>query len=103
MSINAFNFTFLLLRTPRGNLSRAMRHINGVSTQQHNYLKRTDDPLFRGRYKAVNIGASSYLLEVSRYIQRNPAETQKPPVKGFWRMIRIYWEFIMYLVGTWPP
>ena len=49
----------LLLRTPRGKLFRAMRHINGAYTQHHNYLNRTDGPLFRGRYRAINIEASS--------------------------------------------
>ena len=64
------NHYHLLVRTPRRNLSRAMRHINGVYTQYHNSLKKTDGPLFRGRYKSINIEASSYLLEVSRYIHR---------------------------------
>ena len=75
------NHYHLLLRTPRGNLSRAMRHINGVYTQYYNYLRNTDGSLFRGRYKAINIEASNYLLEVSRYIHRNPVETKKPLVK----------------------
>ena len=77
------NHYHLLVRTPRGNLSRCMRHINGVYTQHHNFLKRTDGTLFRGRYKAINIEASSYLLEVSRYIHRNPVEMSKPLVKEF--------------------
>ena len=75
------NHYHLLVRTPRGNLSRAMRHINGVYTQYHNFLRKTDGPLFRGRYKAINIEASSYLLEVSRYIHRNPVETKRPLVE----------------------
>jgi len=75
------NHYHLLVRTPRGNLSRCMRHINGVYTQHHNFMKRTDGTIFRGRYKAINIEASSYLLEVSRYIHRNPIETAKPLVK----------------------
>lgn len=74
------NHYHLLVRTPRGNLSRSMRHINGVYTQHYNFLKGTDGPLFRGRYKAINIEASSHLLQVSRYIHRNPAETSKPLV-----------------------
>jgi hypothetical protein len=36
----------LLLETPDANLSRIMRHINGVYTQRHNRLKHTDGPLF---------------------------------------------------------
>jgi len=75
------NHYHLLVKTPRGNLSRAMRHINGLYTQRYNRLKHTDGVLFKGRYKAILIDANSYLLEVSRYIHRNPVETQKPLVK----------------------
>jgi REP element-mobilizing transposase RayT len=83
------NHYHLLVRTPRGNLSRAMRHVNGVYTQYHNYLKKTDGPLFRGRYKAINIEESSYLLEVSRYIHRNPIETKKPLAE---RLVNYRWS-----------
>jgi len=75
------NHYHLLVSTPRGNLSRAMRHINGQYTQRYNRLKRTDGPLFRGRYKAILIDAGSYLLPVSRYIHRNPIEIRRPLVK----------------------
>ena len=51
-----------------------MRHINGVYTQRYNRLKRTDGPLFRGRYKAIVVDEDAYLLQVSRYIHRNPLE-----------------------------
>ena len=74
------NHYHLLVKTPRANLSRAMRHIDGLYTQRHNRRKRTDGPLFRGRYKAIVIDASSYLLQVSRYIHRNPIEMKKPLV-----------------------
>jgi len=70
----------LLIKTPRGNLGRAMRHIDGVYTQRHNRRKRTDGSLFRGRYKSIVVDASSYLLQVSRYIHRNPIELKKPLV-----------------------
>ncbi|VAW88818.1 hypothetical protein MNBD_GAMMA17-1283 [hydrothermal vent metagenome] len=76
------NHYHLLLSTPRGNLGRGMRHINGVYTQRYNRLRKTDGPLFRGRYKAILIDASSYLLPLSRYIHRNPIETRKPLVRN---------------------
>lgn len=75
------NHYHLLVKTPQGNLSRAMRHINGVYTQRYNQRKGTDGPLFRGRYKAILIDAASYLLQVSRYIHRNPIETKQPIVE----------------------
>lgn len=70
------NHYHLLIETPLANLDRIMRHINGVYTQQHNRFKRTDGPLFRGRYKSILIDESSHMLQVSRYIHRNPAEVK---------------------------
>ena len=72
------NHYHLLIETPRANLSRIMRHINGVYTQRYNRLKKTDGPLFRGRYKAILVDDSAYFLQLSRYIHRNPIETKKP-------------------------
>ncbi len=66
------NHYHLLVMTPRSNLSRAMRHINGVYTQRFNKEEKTDGPLFRGRYKAILVQKDSYLLQVSRYIHLNP-------------------------------
>ena len=86
MEIHAYcltgNHYHLLIKTPQGNLSRVMRHIDGLYTQRHNRLKKTDGSLFRGRYKAIVVDASQYLLQVSRYIHRNPVETKKPLVGG---------------------
>ncbi|MBL1260698.1 MAG: transposase [Thiotrichaceae bacterium] len=53
------NHYHLLVKTPWGNLSRAMRHINGVYTQRHNRLKKTNGSLFRGRYKAILVDEHS--------------------------------------------
>ena len=71
------NHYHLLIETPRANLDRIMRHINGVYTQRHNRLKRTDGPLFRGRYKAILVDKDAYLLQLSRYIHRNPIEVKR--------------------------
>ncbi|ODS24433.1 hypothetical protein AB835_03805 [Candidatus Endobugula sertula] len=76
------NHYHLLVRTPRANLGRCMRHINGLYTQAYNRLKNTDGPLFRGRYKAILVEADSYLLQLSRYIHRNPIETKRPLVSA---------------------
>ena len=62
----------LLVQTPDGNLARCMRHLNGVYTQRYNRKHGFDGQLFRGRYKAVLIDEDSYLLELLRYIHRNP-------------------------------
>jgi len=61
----------------RLHLGRAMRHINGIYTQRYNRLRKTDGPLFRGRYnKAILVEEDSYQLQLSRYIHRNPLDAK---------------------------
>lgn len=68
------NHYHLLVQTPQGNLSRCMRHLNGVYTQRFNLKHKLDGQLFRGRYKSVLVEEDSHLLELLRYIHRNPLE-----------------------------
>jgi len=68
------NHYHLLIQTPEGNLSRCMRHINGVYTQYYNRRYHSEGQLFRGRYKSILIDSENYLLELVRYIHRNPLE-----------------------------
>ncbi|MBN4053190.1 transposase [bacterium AH-315-L15] len=70
------NHYHFLLETPRGNLSRALRHLDGIYTQRYNRTHQTDGPLFRGRYKAILIDGDNYLLQVMRYIHLNPVAAQ---------------------------
>ncbi|MDD9888766.1 MAG: transposase [Gammaproteobacteria bacterium] len=58
----------LVIKTPEANLSRFMRQVDGLYTQQYQRMKRSDGSLFKGRYKAVLIQAENYLLPLSRYI-----------------------------------
>ena len=66
------NHYHLLIQTPDENLSRCMRHINGIYTQYFNRSYKKDGPLFKGRYKAIIVDADSYLLQLLRYIHKNP-------------------------------
>ena len=66
------NHYHILLRTPEGNLSRSMRHINGVFTQRYNRRHRQDGQLFRGRYKSILVDKDNYLCCLVGYIHRNP-------------------------------
>ena len=68
------NHYHLLLQTPKGSLSRAMRHLDGIYTQRFNRAHHRDGPLFRGRYKAILIDAEEYFLSVVRYIHQNPVD-----------------------------
>lgn len=64
----------ILLQTPDANFARCMRHINGVYTQYFNRTHGLDGHLFRGRYKSILVDSDGYLLELLRYIHRNPIE-----------------------------
>lgn len=66
------NHYHLLVQTPDANLDRCMRHINGVYTQRFNSAHGFDGILFRGRYKSIVVSEDSYLLQLVRYIHRNP-------------------------------
>jgi putative transposase len=88
------NHYHLLVQTPEANLSRVMRHLDGVYTQQYNRLHRRDGPLFRGRYRAIVVDAEEYLLAVARYIHRNPVEAGlvRYPEVYVWSSCRMYLE-----------
>ncbi len=66
------NHYHLLIRTPDGNLSRIMRHINGSYTQKINRRYGLEGSLFKGRFKSILVEEETYLLELIRYIHRNP-------------------------------
>ena len=70
------NHYHLLVSTPLGNISRFMRHLNGVYTQRFNRKYQCDGPLFRGRFKSILVQEDSYLLQVVRYIHKNPVKAK---------------------------
>ncbi|MDA3897216.1 MAG: transposase [Desulfobacteraceae bacterium] len=69
------NHYHLLVQTPDANISRSMRHLNGVYTQVYNRRHKWDGSLFRGRYKSILVSADNYLLQLVRYIHRNPLKS----------------------------
>jgi len=70
------NHYHLLLETPEGNLSTAMRDINGNFTQSFNARHRRIGHVLQGRYKAFVIEKEVYLLKVVRYIVNNPVNAK---------------------------
>ncbi|VAX35970.1 hypothetical protein MNBD_UNCLBAC01-1160 [hydrothermal vent metagenome] len=66
------NHYHLLVHTPEGNLSKIMCYINGTYTQILNKKYQYEGSLFKGRYKSVLVEKDEYLLELVRYIHRNP-------------------------------
>jgi len=95
------NHYHLLVETPLANLGRVMRHINGVYTQRHNRIRKTDGSLFRGRYKAILVDRDAYLLQLTRYIHRNPIEIKRPLVS---ELVQYPWSsYPAYINKANPP
>jgi len=68
------NHYHILLQTPDGNISRCMRHLNSVYTQRYNRKHGFDGQLFRGRFKSIIVCDDSHLLQLVRYIHKNPVK-----------------------------
>lgn len=66
------NHYHLVLHTREPNLSRFMRHLNGVYTQRFNRRHGLVGHLFQGRFKAILVDRDAYLLALCRYVERNP-------------------------------
>lgn len=84
------NHYHLLIETPRANLSRGMRHLNGVYTQSFNRRHKRTGHVFQGRFKAILVEKESHLLELARYIVLNPvrAKMAKHPRQWTWSSYR---------------
>jgi REP element-mobilizing transposase RayT len=73
------NHYHLLLRTPLGNLSGAMRQLNASYTQRLNRQHAWDGPLFRGRFGSQCVRDDGQLLYVLAYIHLNPVKAHLVP------------------------
>ncbi len=83
------NHFHLVLETPEGNLSRAMRQLNGVYTQAFNRRHGRVGHV-QGRFKAILVERDSYLLELCRYVVLNPvrARITREPATYRWSSYR---------------
>lgn len=66
------NHYHAVLQTHRPNLSRLMRHVNGIYTQTYNRRHRKVGHLFQGRFNAILVDEDAYFLETCRYVDLNP-------------------------------
>ena len=66
------NHYHVVVETIEGNLSKGMRQLNGVYTQDFNRRHSRVGHVYQGRYKAILVDKDSYLLELSRYVVLNP-------------------------------
>ncbi|MBL8326721.1 MAG: transposase [Rubrivivax sp.] len=86
------NHFHLVLHTRAPNLSRLMRHANGVYTQQFNRRHGLVGHLFQGRFKAILVDRDAYLLALCRYVERNPvaAGIAAEPAQWAWSSCRAH-------------
>ena len=84
------NHYHLLIQTPDANLSKGMRHLNGVFTQTSNRRHGRVGHLFQGRFKAILVDSDAYLLELARYVVLNPvrAGMVRKPQMWLWSSYR---------------
>ena len=62
------NHYHLIVEMVEGNLSKGMRHLNGVYTQATHRRRGRVGHLFQGRFKAIVVDKDAYLLELTRYV-----------------------------------
>jgi REP element-mobilizing transposase RayT len=66
------NHYHLLVRTPLGNLSQAMRYLGASYTQAFNKRHGKDGALFKGRFRSQLVEDEQYLTYLLSYIHLNP-------------------------------
>jgi len=88
------NHYHLVVETPDGNLSMAMRQLNGPYTQYFNRRHRTVGHLLQGRFKAILVEKERYLLELCRYVVLNPVRVGAVAHPGEWR-----WSSYLATIG----
>ena len=91
------NHYHFVLGTRQANLSRLMRHINGVYTQRYNRRHQKSGHLFQGRFKVILVDREAYLLEVCRYVELNPVRAGLVPRASDWG-----WSSFLHHTGKKP-
>ncbi|MBD0330019.1 MAG: transposase [Thermoleophilia bacterium] len=84
------NHFHLLVETPQPNLARGMRQVNGVYAQRFNRRHQRWGHLFGHRYQAILVHREGHLLELARYIVRNPVRAGlcRSPLDWRWSSCR---------------
>src|SRR3954464_8651193 len=92
------NHYHLVVETPRPNLSDGMRLLNGTFTQRFHRRYERGGHVLQGRFHSVLVDRDEYLLELVRYIARNPVRAGLCPRPEDWR-----WSSHRALAGLAPP
>jgi putative transposase len=92
------NHYHFIAHTPRGNIARFMKGMNGGYVQFVNRRHRWSGHLFEGPYKALIVDDSCYLRTAMAYIARNPVEAGFVATADKWK-----WSSYAATVGLCPP
>jgi len=79
------NHCHIVIETAEPNLSRGMRHLNGVYTQAYNRRHNRVGHVFQGRFKGMLVDKDDYLLELSRYVVLNLTRAKMTKTIYAWR------------------
>jgi REP element-mobilizing transposase RayT len=78
------NHYHMVVETPRGNLSDAMRFLNGVYAQVSNRRHGRTGHLFEARYRSLVIQREGYLRRALRYVVLNPVRARLVSTAAAW-------------------
>ncbi len=73
----------LVLETPKGELTRGMRQLNGVYTQYSNRKYKKKGSVFHGRYRSIVMQQDKYLLDVCQYLALAPKRVLSEPIHRY--------------------
>ncbi|MCB9881448.1 MAG: transposase [Planctomycetes bacterium] len=66
----------LLVRSPTGRMSTALRRIQGEYVRRFNRGRGRDGPLVRGRFRSERVGSDAYMYMLVRYIDNNAVQAR---------------------------
>lgn len=75
----------LFIKTPKPNLSKGMRQLNGVYTQRYNVKYKTDGNIFHGRFKAVLVEAEHSFNDTVLHVLHMPVLKRKSRKLEKWK------------------
>jgi len=86
------NHFHLLVRSIRGNLSKALKHLLAGYVLELNRRYRWDGPVFRGRFRSQLVEDDDYLRYLVAYLHLNPVRAQivQRPEEALWSSAEVY-------------
>lgn len=85
------NHYHLLIKTPFANISNAIHSLQSRYAKTYNKLIHSDGPVFRSRFKSILIKNDNYLIQVCRYIHRNPIDAKISAIDDYkWSSFHYY-------------